>query len=80
MAFWGIARRWGPRGGAQPTPQHPPPIPEALLMVKQQADEWARKGPEIGGTVHFFIGMYSLGCCVQVVPTYKEQDPGLRLV
>ena len=30
-AFWGIASRWGPRGGPQPTPQHPPPISEALI-------------------------------------------------
>ena len=29
-AFWGIASRWGPRGGPPPTPQHLPPIPEAL--------------------------------------------------
>ena len=29
-AFWGIASRWGPRGGTPPTPQHLLPIPEAL--------------------------------------------------
>ena len=31
-AFGGIASRWGPRGDALPTPQHLPPIPEALRV------------------------------------------------
>ena len=30
-AFWGIARRWDPRGRHPPVPQNPPPISISLL-------------------------------------------------
>ena len=41
-AFWGIAGRWGPRGGAPPTPQHLPPIPEALWVPDKHVYARAR--------------------------------------
>ena len=43
---------------------------------RKGSDKWARKGSEIGGTVHFFIGMYSLARCVQVVPGYVQAAGG----
>ena len=41
-AFWGIASRWGPRGGPPPTPQHLPPIPEALRVPDKHVYARAR--------------------------------------
>ena len=41
-AFWGIASRWGPRGGALPTPHHLPPIPEALRVPDKHVYARAR--------------------------------------
>ena len=41
-AFWAIASRWGPRGGAPPTPQYLPPIPEALRVPDKHVYARAR--------------------------------------
>ena len=43
---------------------------------RKGSDEWAWKGSGIGGTVIFFMGMYSLARCVQVVPRYVQAAGG----
>ena len=39
-ACWGIASRWGLRGGAPPTPKYPPPKPKGLEAGDAEGDRF----------------------------------------